>query len=116
MRIRTYNAVQATAHRPAGIWPGSSPATEVLRSLKRRISNAIYARLLPDARQAAAASAAGPGGQPGNDSDSSAAGLHPGHRLFGQATPGPGTTLRPATRRKPALPSKPSPKNTQQSP
>jgi len=30
---------------------------EALRSLKRRISNAIYARLLADARQAAAASA-----------------------------------------------------------
>jgi hypothetical protein len=30
-----------------------------------------------------------PGGQPGNGSDSSAAGSHPGHRLFGQATPGP---------------------------
>jgi transposase len=72
---------------------------EALRSLKRRISNAIYARLLADARQAAAASAAGPGGQPGNDSDSIAAGLHPGHRVFGQATPGPGTTLRPTTRR-----------------
>jgi transposase len=63
---------------------------EALRSLKRRISNAIYSRLLADARQAAAASTTGPGGQPGNDSDSSAAGLHPGHRLFGQATPGPG--------------------------
>ena len=66
---------------------------EALRSLKRRISNAIYARLLADAGQAAAASAAGPGGQPGNDSDSSAAGLHPVHRLFGQATPGPATSL-----------------------
>ena len=37
-----------------------------------------------------AASAKGPGGQPGNDSDSSAAGSHPERRLFGQATPGPG--------------------------
>ena len=37
-----------------------------------------------------AASADGPGGQPGNDSDSSAAGSHPERRLFGQATPGPG--------------------------
>ena len=43
------------------------------------------------------AEATGPGGQPGNDSDSSAAGSHPAHRLFGQATPEPGTTLRPAT-------------------
>ncbi len=32
----------------------------------------------------------GPGGQPGNDSDSSAAGSHPERQLFGQATPGPG--------------------------
>ncbi len=53
---------------------------EALRSLKRRISNAIYARLLADVRQAAAASATGPGGQPGNDSVSSAAGSHPRHR------------------------------------
>jgi transposase len=89
---------------------------EALRSLKRRISNAIYARLRADARQAAPASAKGPGGQPGNDSYSSAAGSHPAHRLFGQATPGPATSLRPATRRKPALSSKPSPKKTRRGP
>ena len=89
---------------------------EALRSLKRRISNAIYARLRADARQAAAASAKGPGGQPGNDSDSSAAGSHPERRLFGQATPGPAPTLRPATRRKPALSPKPSSKMTRRSP
>jgi transposase len=35
---------------------------EALRSLKRRISDAIFARLQADARQAAAASANGPGG------------------------------------------------------
>jgi hypothetical protein len=34
---------------------------EALRCLKRRISDAIYARLRADARKA------GPGGQPGND-------------------------------------------------
>ena len=89
---------------------------EALRSLKRRISNAIYARLQADARQAAAVSAKGPGGQPGNDSDSSAAGSHPGRQLFGQATPGPTASLRPATRRKPARPPKSRPKETQRSP
>ena len=68
---------------------------EALRSLKRRISDAIFARLQADARRAAAAArTAGPGGQPGNDSVASAAGLHPEHRLFGQATPGPKSTLR----------------------
>jgi hypothetical protein len=35
-------------------------------------------------RQGAAARAEGPGGQPGNGSVSSAAGSHPGRRLFGQ--------------------------------
>jgi transposase len=69
---------------------------EALRSLKRRISDAIYAALVADARQAAAATPSkGPGGQPGNHSVSRAAGSHPAHRLFGQATPGPHTTLRP---------------------
>jgi transposase len=68
---------------------------EALRSLKRRISDAIFARLQADARPAAAAaSTEGPGGQPGNDSVASAAGSHPEHRLFGQATPGPESTLR----------------------
>jgi len=58
---------------------------EALRCLKRRISDAIYARLVADARQAAAATRPqGPGGHPGDDSASSAAGSHPAHRLFGQ--------------------------------
>ena len=70
---------------------------EALRALKRRVSDAVYARLQADARHAArATSAAGPGGQPGNDSASSAAGSHPARQLFGQATPGPRTRLRPA--------------------
>ncbi len=62
---------------------------EALRSLKRQISNAIFACLQADARRAAARPG-GPGGQQGNDSASSAAGSPPRRRLFGQATPGPG--------------------------
>jgi transposase len=86
---------------------------EALRSLKRRVSDAIFARLQADARRAAAAASdKGPGGQPGNDSAASAAGLHPEHRLFGQATPEPGTTLRPATRRKTTIVPKRTSKNT----
>jgi hypothetical protein len=77
---------------------------EALRCLKRRISDAIYARLRADARQAAAAASKDPGGQPGNDSDSSATGSHPEHRLFGQATPGPETSLRSAAALTPAKP------------
>ena len=77
---------------------------EALRCLKRRINDALYARLRADARNAAAASARDPGGQPGNDSASSATGSHPEHRLFGQATPGPGTSLRSAAALTPAIP------------
>src|SRR5690349_17197232 len=72
---------------------GKTPK-EALRCLKRQISDAIYACLQADARRAAA-HANGPGGQRGNDSVASVAGSHPRHRLFGQATPGPGPTLRP---------------------
>jgi transposase len=75
---------------------------EALRALKRRISDAIYAALAADARQAAATCSKGPGGQPGNHSASRAAGSHPVRRLFGQATPGPATTIRPVTTAGPA--------------
>jgi transposase len=75
---------------------------EALRCLKRRISDAIYARLLADARKAATATAGDPGGQPGNDSASSVAGSHPARRHFGQATPGPQPSVRPATPPRPA--------------
>jgi transposase len=78
---------------------------EALRSLKRQISDAIFARLQADARKAAA-NAKGPGGQPGNDSASSAAGSHPARRLFGQATPEPTTTIRPGTNTRTRSPSK----------
>jgi transposase len=89
---------------------------EALRCLKRRISDALYARLCADARRAAETPVAGPGGQPGNDSDSSAAGSHPVNRLFGQATPGPSLTLRPATTPAKRTSPAPTPKKTRRSP
>jgi transposase len=94
---------------------GKTPK-EALRCLKRRVSDAIYARLQADARRAAAfARTRGPGGQPGNDSVASAAGLHPENQLFGQATPEPATTLRPPdapARTRPA----PAPKKNRKGP
>jgi len=45
-----------------------------LRALKRKISDALYVRMINDARRLAGKD---PGGQSGNDSDSSAAGSHP---------------------------------------
>ena len=89
---------------------------EALRCLKRRISDAIFARLQADARRAAAAAGIrGPGVQPGNDSVASAAGSHPEHQLFGQATPEPATTLRPPSRRPRSRPA-PAPKKNLKGP
>jgi transposase len=63
---------------------GKSPK-EALRALKRRISDALYACLVDDARRTGRRAERGPGGQTGNDSVACAAGSHP-------ATP----TLRPS--------------------
>jgi transposase len=96
-----YRDTPGRAYYDRKIAEGKTPK-EALRALKRRVSDVIFARLQADARRAAAARAEGPGGQPGNDSVSSAAGSHPEHRLFGQATPEPATTLRPRRRPHPA--------------
>jgi transposase len=83
---------------------------EALRALKRKISDAVYRQLQADGRRPGASSAAaGPGGQPGNDSDSGAAGSHPEHRLFGQATPEPATSVRPAARPAASMPTRTKP-------
>jgi hypothetical protein len=74
------------------------------RALKRRISDAICARPRADA-------AAGPGGQAGNDPEPSAASSHPGSQLFGQATPEPAPTPRPAGPASPRRPRPAAPKN-----
>jgi transposase len=50
---------------------------EALRCLKRRISDALYACLVEDAKRDGRLLERGPGGQSGNDSVSSAAGSHP---------------------------------------
>ena len=84
---------------------GKTPR-EALRALKRRISDALYRKLRADARRAAgSAQVTGPGGQTGNDTGASAAGSHPGTRLFGEATPGPSPTLRPTPAPRPKKPS-----------
>ena len=67
---------------------------EALRALKRQVSDAIYACLQADARRAAAP-VKSPGGQPGNGSDSSAAGSHPDAGSSDKPLPGLPPTLRP---------------------
>lgn len=78
---------EGRAYYDKKITEGKTPK-EALRSLKRRVSDAIFACLQADARRAAARTGEDPGGQTGNGSVPSAAGSHPARRLFGKATPG----------------------------
>lgn len=61
---------------------------ESMRSLKRQLSNVVYARMLADQRQRETAS---PGGQPGATLQSSATGLTPHTGPSEKPHPGPAT-------------------------
>ena len=66
---------------------------EAMRALKRRLSNIVYKTMLDDAvNHTAASPRTGPGGQRGNDSDSSAAGSQPHTNSSDKPLPGPATT------------------------
>ncbi len=62
---------------------------EAMRALKRRLSDIVYRHLVDDA---IAHTVTSPGGQQGNDSDSSATGSHPHTGSSDQPHPGPVTT------------------------
>jgi transposase len=64
----------------------------MMRALKRRLSSIVYKTMLDDAITHAVAAKTGPGGQRGNDSDSSAAGSHPHTSSSDKPLPGPATT------------------------
>ena len=66
---------------------------ESMRALKRRLSNIVYKTMVDDAiTHAVVGAGTGPGGQRGNDSDSSAAGSHPHTGSSDKPLPGPATT------------------------
>lgn len=91
LRHRTEGRAYFDAKKATG-----KTSMEAMRALKRRLSNVVYTQMLADQQRR---EAAGPGGQQGHDSDSSATGSQPQHRHFGQATPGP-----VSSHSKPALP------------
>ena len=63
---------------------------EAMRALKRRLSDIVYRTMLDDAIGPSLSSQrTGPGGQRGNDSDSSATGSHPQASSSDQSLPGP---------------------------
>ena len=57
-----------------------------MRCVKRRLSDIVYRHMVDDAARHAAT---GPGGQTGNDSDSSATGSHPHTGSSDKSLPGP---------------------------
>ena len=63
---------------------------EAMRALKRRLSNVVYKQMVIDAK----AIETGPGGQRGNDSDSSAASPIPTADTSEKSLPGPAKTQR----------------------
>jgi transposase len=66
---------------------------EAMRCLKRRLSDIVYRQMLDDAiTHGTRPAGTGPGGQRGNDSDSSATGSHPHTGTSDKPLPGPATT------------------------
>jgi hypothetical protein len=63
-------------------------SNEAMRCLKRRLSDAVYRVMVDDLTRA---TRTGPGGQPGNDSDSSATGSQPNAGSSDKPLPGPAT-------------------------
>ncbi|MFD0360701.1 IS110 family transposase [Nocardia sp. GCM10030253] len=65
---------------------GGKTSMEAMRALKRRLSNVVYARMLADQRRR---ELAGPGGQSGTTTDSSATGSNPNTDPSDKPQPGP---------------------------
>jgi transposase len=75
---------------------GKAPM-EAMRCVKRRLSDIVFQQMLNDAiKQTANTLGTDPGGHRGNDSDSSAAGLHPHTSSSDKSLPGP-VTAQPKT-------------------
>lgn len=100
--VQLRNATEGRAYYDRRKAEGKT-SMEAMRALKRRLSNIVYKTLLDDTiTHAAAGSRTGPGGQRGDDSDSSAAGSQPhtsssDKPLPGPAEPQPRTTLPAAS-------------------
>jgi transposase len=65
---------------------------EAMRCLKRRLSDLAYRQMLNDITEHTIKDGTGPGGQRGNDSDSSATGAHPHTSSSNKPLPGPANT------------------------
>jgi hypothetical protein len=73
---------------------GGTPSLMAIRALKRRLSNLVYARMVADQNRRESLAVTSPGGQRGNDSDSSATGSRPHTGSSDKPLPGPATNQR----------------------
>lgn len=94
--VQLRNATEGRAYYDRRKAEGKT-SMEAMRALKRRLSNIVHKTMLDDAiTHAATSSRTGPGGQQGNDSDSSAAGSQPHTNSSDKPLPGP-VTPKPKT-------------------
>jgi transposase len=70
---------------------GGMPSIMAIRALRRRLSSVVFARMLADQKRR---EEAGPGGQPGTITDSSATDLTPDIGSSEKPHPGPATQSR----------------------
>jgi transposase len=90
--VQLRNATEGRAYFDRRTADGKT-SMEAMRALKRRLSNIVYKTMLDDTiAHAAARERTGPGGQRGNDSDSSAAGSQPHTNSSDKPLPGPART------------------------
>ena len=86
--VQLRNATEGRAHYERKVAAGKTP-NEAMRCLKRRLSDLVYWTLLDDFGKGAGT---GPGGHPGNGSDSSATGSQPDTGSSDKSLPGSVTT------------------------
>ena len=88
-RVQLRNPTEGRAYYDRKKADGKAPM-EAMRCVKRRLSDIVFQTMLNDAvRTTGATTRTGPGGQRGNDSDSSAAGSHPHTNSSDKPLPGP---------------------------
>ena len=91
-RVQLRNPTEGRAYYDRKKADGKAPM-EAMRCVKRRLSDIVFQTMLNDAvRTTGATTRTGPGGQRGNDSDSSAAGSQPHTNSSDKPLPGPATT------------------------
>lgn len=87
-RVQLRNPTEGRAYYDRKKADGKAPM-EAMRCVKRRLSDIVFQTMLNDAVRTEATTRTGPGGQRGNDSDSSAAGSHPHTSSSDKSLPGP---------------------------